>query len=82
MGMAPYGNAELYDLSRLIEFDGKEIKVDTKLVNTVGLRRYKEDGKGFFFSQALVDWLGPRRKGDIAPVLPETPYRQLHGESR
>ena len=66
MGMAPYGNAELYDLSRLIEFDGKEIKVDTKLVNTVGLRRYKEDGKGFFFSQALVDWLGPRRKGDIA----------------
>lgn len=66
MGMAPYGNAELYDLSRLIKFDGKEIKVDTKLVNTVGLRRYKEDGKGFFFSQALVDWLGPRRKGDIA----------------
>lgn len=66
MGMAPYGDPGLYDLSRLIEFDGKEIKVDTKLVNTVGLRRYKEDGKGFFFSQALVDWLGPRRKGDIA----------------
>ena len=66
MGMAPYGDAGLYDLSRLIEFDGKEIKVDTKLVNTVGLRRYKENGKGFFFSQALVDWLGPRRKGDIA----------------
>jgi carbamoyltransferase len=66
MGMAPYGDPGLYDLSRLIEFDGKEIKVDTKLVNTVGLRRYKEGGKGFFFSQALVDWLGPRRKGDIA----------------
>jgi carbamoyltransferase len=66
MGMAPYGDPDLYDLSRLIEFDGKNIKVNTKLVNTVGLRRYKEGRKGFYFSQKLVDWLGPRRKGDIA----------------
>ena len=40
MGMAPYGDPELYDLSRLIDFDGKNIKVNTRLVNTVGLRRY------------------------------------------
>ena len=66
MGMAPYGDPNLYDLSRLIEFDGKNIKVNTELVNTVGLRRYKEGRKGFFFSQKLIDWLGPRRKGDIA----------------
>ncbi len=66
MGMAPYGDPDLYDLSRLIEFDGKNIKVNTKLVNTVGLRRYKEGRKGFYFSQKLVDWLGPRRKGDFA----------------
>jgi carbamoyltransferase len=66
MGMAPYGDPDLYDLSRLIDFDGKNIKVNTKLVNTVGLRRYKEGRKGFYFSQKLVDWLGPRRKGDIA----------------
>jgi carbamoyltransferase len=66
MGMAPYGDPELYDLSRLLEFDGKNIKVNTELVNTVGLRRYKEGRKGFYFSQKLVDWLGPRRKGDIA----------------
>ncbi len=66
MGMAPYGDPDLYDLSRLIEFDGKNIKVNTQMVNTVGLRRYKEGRKGFYFSQKLIDWLGPRRKGDIA----------------
>ncbi len=66
MGMAPYGDPDLYDLSKLIEFDGKEIRVNTQLVNTVGLRRYKEEGKGFYFSQKLIDWLGPRREGDIA----------------
>ncbi len=66
MGMAPYGDPELYDLSRLIAFDGKEIVVNTALVNTVGLRRYKEDGKGYYFSQKLIDWLGPRRQGDFA----------------
>lgn len=66
MGMAPYGDPERFDLSRLVEFDGKEIKVNTQLVNTVGLRRYKEGGKGYYFSQKLIDWLGPRREGDIA----------------
>jgi carbamoyltransferase len=40
--------------------------VDTTLVNTVGLRRYKEDGVGFYFSEKLIDWLGPRRVGDVA----------------
>jgi carbamoyltransferase len=66
MGMAPYGNPDLYDLSRLIDFDGKEITVNTQLVNTIGLRRYKEGRKGYYFSQKLIDWLGPRREGDIA----------------
>ncbi len=66
MGMAPYGDPTLYDLSRLITFDGKEITVNTKLVNTIGLRRYKEDGKAYYFSKRLIDWLGPRRKGDMA----------------
>lgn len=66
MGMAPFGDPDLYDLSRLLEFDGKEIRVNTQLVNTIGLRRYKEGGKGYYFSQKLIDWLGPRREGDIA----------------
>jgi carbamoyltransferase len=66
MGMAPYGDPELYDLSRLVDFDGRNITVNTKLVNTIGLRRYKEGHKGFYFSPKLIDWLGPRRKGDIA----------------
>ena len=66
MGMAPYGDAEKYDLGQLIEFDGKEILVNTEMVNTVGLRRYKEGRKGYYFSQKLIDWLGPMRKGDVA----------------
>jgi len=66
MGMAPYGDPSKYDFSRLIDFDGKEFKVNTHLVNTVGLRRYKQDGIGFYFSPELVDWLGPKREGDGA----------------
>ena len=64
MGMAPYGDASKYDLSRLVEFDGKDLRVNTRLVNVVGLRRYKENGKGYYFSPQLVEWLGPMRHGD------------------
>lgn len=64
MGMAPYGDAKKYDLSRLLEFDGENFRVNTKLINVVGLRRYKENGKGYYFAKALVDWLGPKRDGD------------------
>jgi carbamoyltransferase len=64
MGMAPYGNPEKYDFSPLISCDGRSFTVDTTLVNTVGLRRYKQDGLGYYFSPKLVDWLGPKREGD------------------
>jgi carbamoyltransferase len=40
--------------------------VDTTLVNTLGLRRYKENGRGFYFSPKLVRWLGPRRRDESA----------------
>ena len=68
MGMAPYGDAARYDFSRLIQMrqSGKSFRVDTRLANTVGLRRYKESGRGFYFSPKLIDWLGPRRSGDFA----------------
>lgn len=66
MGMAPYGDPERYDFSRLIRPHGKSFRVDTSLVNTVGLRRYKEAGRGFYFSDKLVQWLGPRRQGEQA----------------
>ncbi len=66
MGMAPYGDAGKFDLGRLIAHRGKGFEVDTTYVNTVGLRRYREDGVGFYFSDKLIDWLGPRRKGDVA----------------
>ncbi len=65
MGMAPYGNANKHDLSRLFRWTRRgEVEVDTRYVNTVGLRRYREDGVGFYFSPKLIDWLGPRRSDD------------------
>lgn len=64
MGMAPYGDPNRYDLSKLIQFNRRGFKVNTQLVNTIGLRRYKEKGQSYYFSKKLVDWLGPKREGD------------------
>jgi len=64
MGMAAYGDPQKYDLSKLLECDGKSLRVNTKLVNTVGFRRYKDTRKGYYFGAKLVDWLGPPRTGD------------------
>ena len=73
MGMAPYGDAERFDLARLIESDGTGFQANTRYVNTIGLRRYKENGAGFYFSRKLIDWLGPRR-GDDAIDEPYVHY--------
>ena len=64
MGMAPYGDPNRFDFSRLVECDGRDFRVNTQLVNCLGLRRYKENGKGYFFSPKLIEWLGPKRQGD------------------
>lgn len=64
MGMAPYGDPKRYDLSRLLTVKPGHFAVNTQLVNTVGLRRYKQNGEGYYFSQKLIDWLGPKREGD------------------
>ena len=65
MGMAPYGDPKRFDFSRLIDYSDSGFRVNTKLANVIGLRRYKDSsGKGYFFSQKLIDWLGPRREGD------------------
>ncbi len=66
MGMAPYGDAGRYDLSRLIAPNGNGFSVNTRYVNTVGFRRHKDNGQAFFFSDELIDWLGPRRVDDAA----------------
>ena len=65
MGMATYGDPNKYDLSALVNFDGKHFKVNTKLISTVGLRRFKDKSRGHFFSKKLVDLLGPRRAGEL-----------------
>ena len=66
MGMAPYGDPTRYDLSPLIQPSGQGFAVATDLVNTVGLRRHKDNGTGYYFSDKLIEWLGPKREGDVA----------------
>jgi len=70
MGMAPYGDPTRYDFSRLAKFENGELIVNTDYVNVIGLRRYKENvngkNKGYYFSPRLIEWLGPKREGDIA----------------
>ncbi|TLM66184.1 MAG: carbamoyltransferase [Deltaproteobacteria bacterium] len=66
MGMAPYGDAARYDFSRLATFENGELTVNTDYANVIGFRRYKENGKGYYFSPKLVEWLGPKRQGDVA----------------
>ncbi|MBC7698776.1 MAG: carbamoyltransferase [Bacteroidia bacterium] len=64
MGMAPYGDASKYDLSKLVTFENGDLRINTELVNVVGFRRYKENGRGHYFSPKLIEWLGPKRHGD------------------
>lgn len=64
MGMAPYGDAKKFDLSKLIAWDETGFRVNTKLVNCIGLRRHKHKGKGMWFSPKLVELWGPIRDGD------------------
>jgi carbamoyltransferase len=66
MGMAPYGDAAKYDFSRLAKFEGGKLVINTRYANVIGLRRHKDQGKGYYFSDKLIDWLGPRRQGDSA----------------
>ena len=66
MGMAPYGDPDIYDLSRLAKFEDGELVINTEYANVIGLRRHKENGKGYYFSPKLIEWLGPKREGDIA----------------
>ncbi len=66
MGMAPYGNPDHLSLERLIRPRRGGFRVNTRYVNTVGVRRHKEDGVGYYFSNRLLRWLGPRRCADDA----------------
>jgi carbamoyltransferase len=65
MGIATHGNPDKYDLSELAKFTGKDFRINTRLIGTVGLRRYKHKEIGHFFSPALIEKLGPRRAGNV-----------------
>ncbi|HOB98724.1 MAG TPA: carbamoyltransferase C-terminal domain-containing protein [Verrucomicrobiota bacterium] len=70
MGMAPYGDPDRADVSRLIEWSERGFRVNTRLVNCIGPRRYKRaapgeaQGIGTYFSPKLVEMWGPPRVGD------------------
>ena len=68
MGMAPYGDPTRFDFGGLFGCPGKgrdgQLRVDTRLVNTVGLRRFKVDGRGRYFGPGLVERFGAPRCGD------------------
>jgi len=65
MGIATHGNPDKYDLSFLADYSGRDFRVNTEMICTVGLRRYKKRSVGHAFSQELIDRLGSRRAGDI-----------------
>ena len=65
MGMATYGDPDKYDLSNLVSFDGKNFSVNSRLVGTVGRRRFRSRSHGHSFGKELVTQLGPRRVGDL-----------------
>ncbi|NOS71849.1 MAG: carbamoyltransferase [Verrucomicrobia bacterium] len=70
MGMAPYGDASKIDVSQLIEWNAHGFRVNTRLVNCIGTRRYKRamrggsEGMGTYFSPKLIEMWGPPREGD------------------
>ena len=64
MGMAPYGDPQRFDFSRLLRCDGRRLRVNNRLVNVVGLRRYKRGGKGYFFSPNWSTGWARRAQGD------------------
>ena len=64
MGMAPYGDADQIDVTNLLKWSERDFRVNTALVNCIGWRRYKRDGKGTYFSRKLIDMWGPARDGD------------------
>ncbi|MDE0177853.1 MAG: carbamoyltransferase [Gammaproteobacteria bacterium] len=66
MGMAPYGDPRRFDFAPLLGCRDGAVRVDARLVNTVGLRRYRDEGRGRYFGARLVERLGPPRRGDAA----------------
>ena len=66
MGMAPYGDPQRFDFAPLLGCRDGDVRVDTRLVNTVGLRRYRDEGRGRYYGRGLVRRLGPPRHGDAA----------------
>src|SRR4030095_17133807 len=52
------------DSSRVLHGDGSGFRVNTRLINVIGRRQYRANGKKYDFSREFVQCLGPVRKGD------------------
>ncbi|MDP7033570.1 MAG: carbamoyltransferase [Planctomycetota bacterium] len=66
MGMACYGDPDRFDLSSLITYGPDGYRLNTRYVNCVGFRRFRQKGIGRWFSKKLADLWGPPREGDEA----------------
>ncbi|HSA01374.1 MAG TPA: carbamoyltransferase N-terminal domain-containing protein, partial [Candidatus Paceibacterota bacterium] len=64
MGMAPYGDPQRFDIKPLLSWNERGFRINTRLVNCIGWRRFKRNGRGTFFAQRLLDLWGPARQGD------------------
>ena len=64
MGMAPYGDAGKFDVKQLIRWNERGFEINTRLVNCIGWRRYKRNGRGTYFSPKLTELWGAPREGD------------------
>lgn len=70
MGMAPYGDPGKCDLSGIIDFDGRNFKINPEYVWPIRSRRYTPDA---MIPKKLVERFGPPRKGDDL----EEPYTHI-----
>ena len=81
MGMAPYGDPAALRPSSPDHAVAEAVRGQHRYVNTVGLRRHKT-ASGFYFSDKLIDWLGPRAGRDRAMSPTVTTRRPCRSCSR
>jgi carbamoyltransferase len=75
MGMAPYGDPDRYDFSRLAKFENGELTVNTDYANVIGFRRYKERARATTFRPSWSNGWAPNVR-ETSPTTPISTTRQ------